>query len=76
MKKLIQGKVIKKSGDKSYVLSVNYVQLIKKLQIKITRQTKIMFHSVEEIDIGSVVVAQQCAPLSKKKSYVFKSYVK
>lgn len=74
MKKIVHGKIIKKSGNKSYMLEADYIKLIPKINIKVVRQHKIMFHSEEDLILNKNATVLKVAPYSKRKTYKFQKY--
>lgn len=77
MKKEIQGVVIAKAGDKTAsvlverrVMHPRYRKFVKKFKKYLVHDEK------NEVNVGDVIVAIECRPLSAKKSFRLKSVVK
>lgn len=69
-KRLIQGKVIRKSGDKSVSVLVERKVVHPKYRKIVKRFKKYIIHDEENsCHIGDVVEAIECRPLSKNKSF-------
>ena len=73
-KKEITGIVHKVSGENSYTISVQITKKFKKLHLQKTIYTKIMIHSDIKLEVGQKVSAIKCAPISKKKHYIYKEF--
>jgi len=75
-KREIQGKVVKISGDKTVsvlverrVMHPRYHKVVKKFK-------KYLIHDEQnELKVGDEVIARECRPLSKTKSFRLKSVV-
>ncbi len=75
-KRVIQGKVIKKTGDKTVnvlverkVLHPKYHKIVKKFKKYLVHDEK------NEANIGDVVTAIEHRPISKRKTFVLKEIV-
>jgi len=75
-KREIQGVVIKKSGDKTASILVERKVLHPKYHKTVKRFKKYLIHDEKnELKVGDVVVAIECRPLSKRKSFRLKRIV-
>ena len=69
-KRVIQGKVVKKSGDKSFSVLVERKVLHPKYRKIVKRFKKYIIHDENNsCNIGDVVEAIECKPISKRKSF-------
>lgn len=69
-KRVIQGKVIKKSGDKSVSVLVERKVVHPKYRKIVKRFKKYIIHDENNsCNIGDVVEAIECRPISKSKSF-------
>lgn len=69
-KRVIQGKVIKKSGDKSVSVLVERKVVHPKYRKIVKRFKKYIIHDENNsCNIGDVVEAIECRPISKGKSF-------
>ena len=75
-KRVIQGKVIKKTGDKTVnvlverkVLHPKYHKIVKKFKKYLVHDEK------NEANVGDVVTAVEHRPISKRKTFVLKEIV-
>ncbi len=69
-KRLIQGTVIKKSGDKSFSILVERKVLHQKYRKIVKRFKKYIIHDENNAcKVGDVVEAIECRPISKNKSF-------
>lgn len=69
-KREIQGVVVSKAGDKSATILVERRVLHPKYHKIVKRFKKYMIHDEKNIaEVGDVVTALECRPISKSKSY-------
>ena len=73
-KKEITGIVHKISGENSYTILVQIIKKIKRLHLQKLKYIKIMIHSDTKLEVGQKVNVIKCAPISKKKHYIFKEF--
>jgi small subunit ribosomal protein S17 len=76
-KRVIQGEVVTKSGDKTVkirverrVLHPKYHKIVKKFKNYLIHDEK------NEVSVGDVVTAVECKPVSKSKTFEVQSFVK
>lgn len=75
-KREIQGIVVKKSGDKTASILVTRAVLHPKYHKTVKRFKKYLIHDEKnELNIGDSVIAIECRPLSKTKSFRLKTIV-
>jgi small subunit ribosomal protein S17 len=75
-KREIQGVVVKKSGDKTVSVLVTRQVLHPKYHKTVKRFKKYLFNDEKnELNEGDTVVAIECRPLSKTKSFRLKTIV-
>jgi len=75
-KREIQGVVVKKSGDKTASVLVTRSVLHPKYHKIVKRFKKYLIHDERnELNIGDSVIAVECRPLSKTKSFRLKTIV-
>jgi len=75
-KREIQGVVIKKSGNKTASVLVTRSVLHPKYHKTVKRFKKYLIHDEKnELNIGDSVIAVECRPLSKTKSFRLKTIV-
>jgi small subunit ribosomal protein S17 len=75
-KREIQGVVVKKSGDKTVSVLVTRQVLHPKYHKTVKRFKKYLVHDEKnELNEGDTVVAIECRPLSKTKSFRLKTIV-
>jgi small subunit ribosomal protein S17 len=75
-KRVIQGKVIKKAGDKSATVLVERKVLHPKYHKIVKRFKKYIIHDKDNsVNIGDEVTAIESAPVSKRKSFTLKEIV-
>ena len=75
-KRVIRGKVIKKSGDKTLSLLVERKVLHPRYQKIVKRFKKYLVHDEKNIaNVGDEVEAVECRPISKRKSFYLKRVV-
>ena len=75
-RKTIQGRVVAKSGDKTArilverrVLHPKYRKIVKKFKNYLIHDEK------NELNIGDFILAEECRPLSKRKTFTLKSVI-
>jgi small subunit ribosomal protein S17 len=75
-KRVIQGKVIKKSGDKTINVLVERKVLHPKYHKIVKRFKKYLVHDEEnQANVGDIVTAIEHRPISKRKSFVLKEII-
>lgn len=75
-KRVIQGKVISKAGDKSIVILVERKVVHAKYRKIVKRFKKYTIHDEEhKAKIGDVISAIECRPISKTKAFRFKDII-
>jgi small subunit ribosomal protein S17 len=75
-KREIQGTVVKKAGDKTASVLVTRSVLHPKYHKTVKRFKKYLVHDEKnELNVGDRVVAVECRPLSKTKSFRLKTIV-
>lgn len=75
-KKEIQGVVVKKSGDKTTSILVTRQVLHPKYHKTVKRFKKYLIHDEKnELNEGDTVIAIECRPISKTKSFRLKTIV-
>lgn len=75
-KREIQGIVIKKSGDKTVSLLVERKVLHPRYHKIVKRFKKYLVHDEKnEVNVGDEIVAIECRPISKRKSFRLKRVV-
>ncbi len=75
-KREINGVVVTKAGDKSATILVERKVLHPKYHKTVKRFKKYIIHDEKnELHVGDKVVAVECRPLSKRKSFRLKSVV-
>ncbi|QKF73656.1 30S ribosomal protein S17 [Aliarcobacter faecis] len=73
-KREIQGVVVKRSGDKTASVLVTRSVLHPKYHKTVKRFKKYLIHDEKnELNVGDTVVAVECRPLSKTKSFRLKT---
>ena len=73
-KREIQGVVVKRSGDKTASVIVTRSVLQPKYHKTVKRFKKYLIHDEKnELNVGDTVVAVECRPLSKTKSFRLKT---
>lgn len=76
-KRVIQGTVLKKSGDKTFSVLVEQKIMHPKYRKIIKRSKKYLIHDeANSLTIGDLVSAYECRPLSKSKSFRLKEVLK
>jgi small subunit ribosomal protein S17 len=76
-KREIQGNVIKRSGDKTVSILVERRVMHPKYHKVVKRFKKYLVHDERnELQVGDEVIAVECRPLSKRKSFRLKRVVK
>ena len=75
-KREIQGVVVKRSGDKTASVLVTRSVLHPKYHKTVKRFKKYLIHDEKnELNVGDSVIAVECRPLSKTKSFRLKTIV-
>ncbi|WP_200763171.1 30S ribosomal protein S17 [Nitrosophilus alvini] len=75
-KREIQGVVVKKSGDKTASVLVERKVMHPRYHKIVKRFKKYLIHDERnETNVGDVVVAIECRPISKRKSFRLKKVV-
>ena len=75
-KREIQGVVVKKSGDKTASVLVERKVMHPRYHKIVKRFKKYLIHDERnETNVGDVVVAVECRPISKRKSFRLKKVV-
>lgn len=75
-KREIQGVVVKRSGDKTAAVLVTRSVLHPKYHKTVKRFKKYLIHDERnELNVGDTVIAVECRPLSKTKSFRLKTVV-
>jgi len=75
-KRTIQGTVIKKAGDKTATVLVERRVMHPRYHKTVKRFKKYLIHDEKNAtNVGDVVVAVECRPISKTKSYRLKEIV-
>ena len=75
-KREIQGVVVKKSGEKTVSVLVTRSVLHPKYHKTVKRFKKYLIHDERnELNVGDSVIAVECRPLSKTKSFRLKTIV-
>ncbi len=75
-KRVIQGTVVKKSGDKTISLLVERKVMHPRYHKIVKRFKKYLVHDEKnQANVGDVVTAIECRPISKRKSYRLKEIV-
>ncbi|MGP1560643.1 MAG: 30S ribosomal protein S17 [Helicobacteraceae bacterium] len=76
-KRIIQGDVISKSGDKTVSVLVERKVLHPKYKKYIRKFKKYLVHDEKnELLQGDKVVAKECKPFSRKKSFILESFTR
>ena len=76
-KREIQGIVVKKSGDKTVSVLVERRVLHPRYHKTVKRFKKYLIHDEKNVaNVGDIVSALECRPLSKTKSFRLKEIVK
>ena len=72
-KRVIQGRVIKKSGDKTFSLLVERKIMHPRYHKFVKRSKKYLIHDENsDVNIGDFVSAIECPPISKRKVFRLK----
>ncbi len=75
-KRVIQGRVIKKSGDKTVSMLVERKVMHPKYHKIVKRFKKYLVHDEKnQANVGDVITAIECRPISKRKSFRLKEIV-
>jgi small subunit ribosomal protein S17 len=76
LKRVIQGKVVKKAGDKTATVLVERKVVHPRYHKIVKRFKKYLVHDERnETNVGDVISAIECRPLSKRKSFRLKEIV-
>ncbi len=76
-KREVQGVVIKKSGDKTISVLVERKVVHPRYRKIVKRFKKYLVHDEKNTaNVGDTVVAMECRPISKKKSFRLKTILK
>ena len=76
LKRVIQGKVVKKAGDKTATVLVERKVVHPRYHKIVKRFKKYLVHDERnEVNVGDVITAIECRPLSKRKSFRLKDIV-
>ena len=76
LKRVIQGKVVKKAGDKTATVLVERKVVHPRYHKIVKRFKKYLVHDEKnETNVGDVITAIECRPLSKRKSFRLKEIV-
>jgi small subunit ribosomal protein S17 len=76
-KREIQGVVVKKSGDKTVSVLVERRVMHPRYHKTVRRFKKYLIHDEKnEVNVGDIVSALECRPLSKTKSFRLKAIIK
>jgi small subunit ribosomal protein S17 len=76
-KRVIQGTVVKKSGDKTFSILVERKIVHPKYRKIVKKSKKYLIHDeANGLVIGDLVSAYECRPLSKSKSFRLKEVLK
>ena len=76
-KREIQGIVVKKSGDKTVSVLVERRVMHPRYHKTVRRFKKYLIHDEKnEVNVGDIVTASECRPLSKSKSFRLKAIVR
>ncbi len=75
-KREIQGVVVKKAGDKTATVLVERRVMHPRYHKTVKRFKKYLVHDENNsLNVGDVIVAVECRPMSKRKSFTLKSVV-
>ncbi len=75
-KRIIQGKVVSKAGDKSVVILVERKVVHPKYRKIVKRFKKYIIHDEQnQANVGDTISAIECKPISKRKSFNLKEIV-
>ena len=75
-KRVVQGKVVSKAGDKSVVIIVERKVVHPKYRKIVKRFKKYTIHDEKNsAKVGDVISAIECKPISKRKSFNLKEIV-
>ncbi len=76
VKRTIQGKVVKKAGDKSITVLVERRVVHAKYHKFVRKFKKYIVHDeANSVHVGDLVEAEECKPISKRKAFVLKRVV-
>lgn len=74
---MVRGEVVSRSGDKTASILVERKVLHSKYKKYVRRYKKYLIHDERnELILGDMVVAKECKPLSKSKSFVLDSFTR
>lgn len=77
LKREVQGVVVKKAGDKTATVLVERRVMHPRYRKIVKRFKKYLVHDERnEINVGDTILAVECRPLSKNKSFRLKTVVK
>ncbi|PAF52097.1 30S ribosomal protein S17 [Helicobacter sp. 13S00477-4] len=75
-KRIIQGKVVSKAGDKSVVILVERKVVHPKYRKIVKRFKKYTIHDQDNaLKVGDIVTAIECKPISKAKAFNLKEII-
>ncbi len=75
-KRVIQGRVIKKSGDKTVSMLVERKVMHPRYHKIVKRFKKYLVHDEKnQANVGDIITAVECRPISKRKSFRLKEIV-
>jgi len=73
-KRVVQGTVVKKAGDKSITVLVERKVMHPKYHKFVKRFKKYIVHDEQNsVKVGDLIEAIECRPLSKRKAYTLKA---
>ena len=76
LKRIIQGKVIKKAGNKTATVLVERKVVHPRYHKIVKRFKKYLVHDEKnETNVGDIITAIECRPLSKRKTFRLKEIV-
>jgi len=76
LKRVIQGKVVKKAGEKTITVLVERKVVHPRYHKIVKRFKKYLVHDERnEVNVGDTITAIECRPLSKTKSFRLKEIV-
>ncbi|MCV6608377.1 MAG: 30S ribosomal protein S17 [Campylobacterales bacterium] len=76
-KRIIQGTVVSRSGDKTVRITVERKVMHPRYHKFVKRFKNYLVHDEKnEILVGDIVTAVECRPLSKSKSFMLESYTR
>lgn len=75
-KRIIQGEVVSRAGDKSVTILVERKVVHPKYRKIVKRLKKYIVHDEDnKVKVGDVVLAVECRPISKHKSFKLKDII-